>query len=135
MPALISRYSGVCRYLANSACHSASESGGRAPVTGRHSVIDSPDSVSRVTPPITTMAKIIAQQARSQSATGLVATAGPTWFAKERWFTRQVPMVIDGTGKICCERSRLGCGTGRQMSTCRDRQLVPLTEGVDELIH
>jgi hypothetical protein len=31
-------------------------------------VIDRPDSVSRVMPPITTMAKIMAQQTSSQSA-------------------------------------------------------------------
>ena len=34
---------------------------------GRHSVIESPDSVSRVRPPMTTMTKIMAQQASSQS--------------------------------------------------------------------
>jgi len=39
------------------------------PVTGCHSVIDRPDQVRRVTPPITTIAKIIAQQTSSQIAT------------------------------------------------------------------
>ena len=38
------------------------------PVTGCHSVIDSPDRVSRVMPPITTIRKIIAQQSSSQYA-------------------------------------------------------------------
>src|SRR5258707_13732393 len=48
-----------------------------APVTGRHSVIDSPDSVRRVMPPITTIATIIAQHTNSHSATGRVErTAG-----------------------------------------------------------
>src|SRR6202035_5715972 len=70
MPALSSRYCEVCRYLANSVCQSAADSGGTIPLTGCHSVIDSPDQVSRVTPPITTIAKIIAQQTRSQIATG-----------------------------------------------------------------
>src|SRR5579863_5031511 len=69
IPALSSLYCGVCWYLANSACQSAAESGGTMPVTGCHSVIDRPDQVSLVTPPITTIAKIIAQQTRSQIAT------------------------------------------------------------------
>src|SRR5712691_10013054 len=38
------------------------------PDTGCHSVIERPDSVSRVTPPSTTMTRIIAAQARSQAA-------------------------------------------------------------------
>src|SRR5262249_21371131 len=70
MPVVMSRYCAVCWYLANSACPSAAESGGIAPITGRHSVIDSPLQVSRVMPPITTIAKIIAQQTSSQTATG-----------------------------------------------------------------
>jgi hypothetical protein len=37
-------------------------------VTGCHSVMERPDSVSRVMPPITTIIKIMAQQAKSQSA-------------------------------------------------------------------
>src|SRR5205085_12013939 len=41
-------------YLSNSAVHSASVRGGKIPVTGFHSVIESPDSVSRVAPPTTT---------------------------------------------------------------------------------
>jgi hypothetical protein len=40
------------------------------PVTGCHSVIDKPDRVSRVMPPITTIAKIMPQQDSSQTATG-----------------------------------------------------------------
>jgi hypothetical protein len=54
----------------NSAAQAASDNGGMAPVTGCHSVIESPERVSRVTPPITTIAKIIAQQHSSQTATG-----------------------------------------------------------------
>ena len=38
------------------------------PVTGCHSVIDRPDSVRRVMPPITTIRKIMAQQNRSHHA-------------------------------------------------------------------
>ena len=41
------------------------------PVTGFHSVIESPDSVSRVAPPTSTIAKISAATANSQIRTGL----------------------------------------------------------------
>src|SRR6516162_8378822 len=63
------RYSGISLYLANTAAQSAAESGGTTPTTGFHSVIDSPDRVSRVMPPTTTIRKISAQQANSQAAT------------------------------------------------------------------
>ena len=51
MSLLICRYSGICWYLANSSCHSAASSGGMTPWIGCHSVIDRPESVSRVAPP------------------------------------------------------------------------------------
>src|ERR1700733_16003552 len=70
IPALSNLYCEVCWYLPNSAAQSAAESGGTIPVTGCHSVIDKPDHVRRVTPPITTIAKIMAQQTRSQAAIG-----------------------------------------------------------------
>src|SRR5215831_383784 len=57
MPRLSCSYCGMVLYLANSACQSASPSGGMTPVTGFHSTIESPDSVSRVAPPTSTMAK------------------------------------------------------------------------------
>ena len=57
MPALSSLYCGICWYFAKASRQSASLSGGMAPISGRHSVIDSPDSVSRVAPPTTTIAK------------------------------------------------------------------------------
>ena len=60
MPRLSRSYCGVPWYLANSACQSASESGGIAPVTGRHSVIDNPEPVSRVSPPTSTISAIMA---------------------------------------------------------------------------
>src|SRR5262252_4256969 len=63
------RYSGTSLYFANSTAQSAAESGGRTPTTGFHSVIDKPERVSRVMPPITTIKKISAQQASSQAAT------------------------------------------------------------------
>ena len=43
-------------------------SGGTTPLTGFHSVIDSPDSVSRVIPPTTTIATISPATANSQRA-------------------------------------------------------------------
>ncbi len=75
----------MCWYLANSAAQAAGDSGGRMPVTGCHSVIERPERVSRVMPPITTMTKIMAQQNRSHTAIGLrlpgaaEAAAGGDW--------------------------------------------------------
>src|SRR5437016_4068721 len=63
-------YSGICWYFANSAAQSAADIGGTMPITGFHSVIDRPDSVSRVIPPTTTIRKINPQQRNSQAATG-----------------------------------------------------------------
>src|SRR6266702_1889103 len=63
------RNSGVALYLSNSLSHSARESGGRTPVMGRHSVMLSPDSVSRVTPPTMTTAMTSADESRSQFPT------------------------------------------------------------------
>ena len=57
MPALSSLYCGICWYFSNSAAQAAADSGGTMPVTGCHSVIDSPDRVSRVMPPITTISE------------------------------------------------------------------------------
>lgn len=45
--------SGVALYFSNSTIHSLCVRGGRIPVIGLHSVILSPDSVNRVTPPTT----------------------------------------------------------------------------------
>src|SRR5258708_8502737 len=69
MPALCSRYCGMVLYLPNSACHAAASSGGITPVTGFHSTIDRPDSVSRVAPPTTTVTNIRAATATSHSRT------------------------------------------------------------------
>src|SRR5580693_10123037 len=66
----MARYSGICRYFANSAAQSASDSGGTIPMTGLHSVIDRPERVSRVMPPTTTIRKINPQQKKSHAATG-----------------------------------------------------------------
>src|SRR5438034_3101762 len=69
MPALRSRYCGMVWYLANSACHCASSSGGTTPVTGRHSTIDNPASVSRVAPPTIRVTSISAATSSSQTRT------------------------------------------------------------------
>ena len=68
---LISWYSGICWYFAKAICHAASFKGGIAPETGFHSVIDSPDSVNRVMPPTTTMAKTRNATENSQLAIAL----------------------------------------------------------------
>ncbi len=56
-------------YLSNSACQAASDMGGKAPVNGRHSVIDNPLSVSRVNPPTTIIVTTRANKAISQART------------------------------------------------------------------
>src|SRR5512135_534855 len=76
MPRLTSRYSGVAWYLVKASFHAASDSGGSVPTIGCHSVIDSPEWVSRVTPPTTTIANTSAQQTNSQAATGRRASEG-----------------------------------------------------------
>ncbi len=68
IPLFTCRYSGVCRYLSNATCQSASERGGSAPMIGCHSVIDRPAWVRRVMPPTTMIANRSAQQASSHAA-------------------------------------------------------------------
>ena len=70
------RNSGVALYFSNSLSHSASESGGRTPVMGRHSVMLNPDSVRRVTPPTTMTAKTSVEERKSQFATAGVESTG-----------------------------------------------------------
>ena len=69
MPRLTSRYSGVAWYLVKASFQAESDSGGSVPTIGCHSVIDSPECVSRVTPPMTTIANTSAQQVNSHVAT------------------------------------------------------------------
>mgnify|MGYP007051632478 CR=1 FL=1 len=61
--------SGVSLYFANSSNQSSCESGGMTPVIGFHSVMLRPDSVRRVTPPTTTMAKTRVADAMSHPPT------------------------------------------------------------------
>ena len=68
--------SGLSLYRANSSSHASWLRGGKLPVTGRHSVMLRPDSVSRVRPPKTTMPKTLVALARSQYATLLDETSG-----------------------------------------------------------
>ena len=51
-------------------CQSSSFKGGIAPINGFHSVIDNPDPVKRVIPPMMTMQKIKKQPHNNQIATG-----------------------------------------------------------------
>jgi hypothetical protein len=55
MPRFRFWYCEEARYFSNSTCQPASERGGTAPVTGFHSVMDRPEPVSRVAPPMPTM--------------------------------------------------------------------------------
>src|SRR5208282_1449966 len=59
----------IAWYCSNSACQAAALSGGSIPVTGRHSTIDRPDSVSLVAPPTSTMRKISAATESSHNRT------------------------------------------------------------------
>src|SRR5436190_5978547 len=67
MPGWRSRYCGMALYLSNSTCHALASSGGTTPVTGFHSTIERPDSVSRVAPPTVSVTNIKAAIANSQS--------------------------------------------------------------------
>src|SRR3954462_5410229 len=67
IPALRSRYCGMVLYLSNSTCQACASSGGSTPVTGFHSTIDRPDSVSRVAPPTTTVTTIRAATTSSHT--------------------------------------------------------------------
>ena len=68
------------RYFSNSACQACSPTGGSQPVTGLHSTIDRPDSVSRVSAPSTIMKKIMPattiSQLRTAAGTGCMG-GGP----------------------------------------------------------
>ena len=50
-------YCGTCLYASNACAQSLPVSGGIAPETGFHSVIERPDSVSRVIPPTMTISQ------------------------------------------------------------------------------
>src|SRR4051812_7014003 len=67
MPLLRCWNCGMVLYLSNSAAQAPSLNGGTAPVTGFHSTIERPDSVSRVAPPTSTIAKMSAATAYSHS--------------------------------------------------------------------
>src|SRR5260370_5999233 len=69
IPVLSSRYCGICWYFPNSVIQAASDSGGTTPVTGCHSVIDRPDRVRRVMPPVPNLANISAPQPNNHNTT------------------------------------------------------------------
>src|SRR6266852_1105616 len=69
MPLLTSSYSDEVWYFSNSAAQAVSLSGGTTPVRGRHSTIERPEPVRRVTPPTITMRTMRAAMPWSQSRT------------------------------------------------------------------
>src|SRR5688572_5789929 len=92
MPLLRSSYCGMRRYFSNSAAQAASVRGGIAPVTGFHSVIDSPDPVNRVAPPTATIATTSAASTKTQTRTVRAASGGvagarvrDAWAAVAMW--------------------------------------------------
>src|ERR1051326_4040449 len=69
MPRCSRMYCGMRWYLWNASIQSAVESGGTAPTIGSHSVIESPEPVRRVSPPMVTMAAIIRATTTSHQPT------------------------------------------------------------------
>src|SRR5215217_1412176 len=65
-------YCAICLYPENAFCQAASLSGGRVPRVGCHSVMESPEPVSRVMPPSTICTIIINTPTNNQIATGRV---------------------------------------------------------------
>ena len=95
IPGLRSRYCGMAWYFSNSACQAGASSGGTTPVTGFHSTIDRPDSVSRVAPPTTKVRTISAATARSHSRMARRRAAGGV----SALIMRQLqPQVLAGDG-------------------------------------
>ena len=67
MPRLTCSYWGICRYLAKASSQSACDSGGSVPTIGCHSVMERPEPVSRVAPPMLTITNTSAATASSQT--------------------------------------------------------------------
>ena len=66
MPLFTFWYSGNCLYSLKTSCQSTSFNGGIAPLINCQSVIDKPDSVRRVTPPIMTIIAVKIQPINNQ---------------------------------------------------------------------
>ena len=103
IPKLISRYCGICWYFSNSAAQCGvrqrrHDAGDRLPFGDRQ-----PDRVSRVTPPITTIAKISAQQHNSQTATGPVPDLACTG-------ARAAAAIVDGNKRPILAEADTGQG-------------------------
>src|SRR5690242_4950021 len=111
----MARYCGMALYFSNSAAHCAPVSGGNTPATGCHSVMDRPDSVRRVMPPMTTMSKIMAQQAKSQRAIGR-STLAARGAVSERVREDKAPLacIRFDRRQTCAWRRRLARAEGRQ---------------------
>src|ERR1700733_7564 len=100
--------SGDVLYLSNSSSHSCCESGGKTPVTGLHSTILKPDSVSRVIPPT-----IIIPKTKEADKNSHFVTAGPDSGGSSVVSEAALPedLTADGEGaevkKLleCCSRA------------------------------
>ena len=103
-------------YASKASVHPCSVSGGTMPVTGAHSVIESPDSVRRVTPPITTMRSTMIAQAMSHRR---IAVRRAGWSS--------------GNGTAAAVTTSLSSQVGRKLATVpaagthRRPPLVPLS--------
>ena len=64
-------YSGIFLYFSNSIIHDSSAKGGNTPITGSHSVIDKPESVTLVAPPTNTRVNNININEDTQIINGL----------------------------------------------------------------
>src|SRR6185295_4269403 len=77
---LMSLYWPICLYWSKAFCHAASLRGGNAPSNGFHSVMESPEPVSRVIPPRITCTMIMPTPVSSQMATGFEERGAPFEF-------------------------------------------------------
>jgi hypothetical protein len=91
------RNSGVALYLSNSPSHSSRDSGGSTPVIGRHSVMLSPDSVRRVTPPTTMTAMTRVEENKSQFPTAGGESTG-SWAASSVSFDEKKRCSVTDLG-------------------------------------
>ena len=95
-------------YFSNASSHCAWLNGGSAPVIGFHSVMERPDSVSRVAPPTTTIANTSAATHHSQrrKARGTTVPAVSSVKLREDW---AVKLVIN-TGGLAALVAALALG-------------------------
>src|SRR5262245_23618364 len=107
MPLLAYSYWGICWYLRNASCQSASVSGGSMPMIGFHSVIERPQPGSRVAPPRLTMASTKAATAKSQTRTGAKLWAEPAMGGEDAFAMAAVIVGFAGLWHAALRRSGL----------------------------